>query len=310
MLRRSLSSLIACLTLVAMLVQGTWVLAGTTGTISGTVIDTATKQPLGGAKISASSPSQSASVTADSQGHYTFLSLAPDTYVLSVEYSGYDSVLLSGVTVQADQVRVVPLNLSKSLKTIATVHNQSVAALVKPGTTSDVYSITAAQQEKLAAVGGGGNLNSAWSAIATVPGVFVMPGQSGYIGAGPSISIRGGDYDQIGYEIDGVPVNRAFDNYPSGPASSLGQGELQVYTGGGPANAEANGISGFINQVIRTGSYPGFSNVDLGIGGPAYYHKASFEFGGASPTTTFPTTSASAATTRTSASPTSSTALR
>ena len=58
---------------------------------------------------------------------------------------------------------------------------------------------------------------------------------------------------------------------------------MQVYTGGGPANAEANGISGFINQVIRTGSYPGFSNVDLGVGGPAYYHKASFEFGGASP---------------------------
>ena len=59
-----------------------------------------------------------------------------------------------------------------------------------------------------------------WSAIATVPGVFVAPGQAGYIGAGPSISIRGGDYDQIGYEIDGVPVNRAFDNYPSGPTSS------------------------------------------------------------------------------------------
>jgi hypothetical protein len=270
-----------------MLCQGTWVLAGTTGTISGTVLDSATKQPLAGAVISASSPSQSATATADSSGHYTFLSLAPDTYVLSVEYKGYDSVLLSGVTVQADQVRVVPLDLSKSLKTIATVHNQSVGALVKPGTTSDVYSITATQQEKLAGVGGGGNLNSAWSAIATVPGVFVSPGQSGYIGAGPSISIRGGDYDQIGYEIDGVPVNRAFDNYPSGPASSLGQGELQVYTGGGPATAEANGISGFINQVIRTGSYPGFANGDLGVGGPAFYHKASFEFGGASPNRNF-----------------------
>ena len=82
MLRRSLSSLIACLTLVAMLVQGTWVLAGTTGTISGTVTDTATKQPLAGAKVSASSPSQNATVIADSQGHYTFLSLAPDTYVV------------------------------------------------------------------------------------------------------------------------------------------------------------------------------------------------------------------------------------
>ena len=42
----------------------------------------------------------------------------------------------------------------------------------------------------------------------------VAPGQNGYIGAGASLSIRGGDYDQIGYELDGIPVNRAFDSYP------------------------------------------------------------------------------------------------
>ena len=94
-------------------------------------------------------------------------------------------------------------------------------------------------------------------------------------------TVRLGYYDQIGYEVDGVPVNRAFDNYPSGPVSSLGQQELQVYTGVPPANAQANGLSGFINQVIRTGSYPGFATADLGIGGPSFYHKASFEIGGA-----------------------------
>ena len=121
------------------------------------------------------------------------------------------------MTVQADQVRVVPLNLSKSLQTIATVHNRAASALVKSGTTADVYSITAAQQEKLQGVGGGGNLNSAWSAIATVPGVFVMPGQSGYIGAGPTLSIRGGDYDQIGYEIDGVPDQSRLRQLPLRP---------------------------------------------------------------------------------------------
>ena len=92
---------------------------------------------------------------------------------------------------------------------------------MKPGTTADVYSIDPTQQDKFQGLGGGGNANSAWSSMASIPGVFVPPNQNGYVGAAATISIRGGDYDQIGYEIDGVPVNRAFDNYPSGPLSSL-----------------------------------------------------------------------------------------
>ena len=64
--------------------------------------------------------------------------------------------------------------------------------------------------------------------------------------------IRGGDYAQVGYEFDGVPTNKAFDNYPANTLSSLGQQEVQIYTGP-PVNAEASGSSGFINQVVRTG---------------------------------------------------------
>jgi hypothetical protein len=132
--------------------------------------------------------------------------------------------------------------------------------------------------------------------------------QAGYIGAGPEISIRGGDYDQIGYEIDGVPVNRAFDNYPSGTASSLGQQELQVYTGAAPANAEAQGLSGFINQVIKTGTYPASTTITGDLGGPMYYHKFSIETGGASENRNFPIRWASAVTIRTFVRATSSTA--
>ncbi|MDB5070728.1 MAG: TonB-dependent receptor, partial [Candidatus Eremiobacteraeota bacterium] len=84
-----------------------------------------------------------------------------------------------------------------------------------------------------------------------------------------------------------VPVNRAFDNYPSGSLSSLGQQELQVYTGAPAANAEANGISGYINQVIRTGTAPASRNLDLAIGTPIFYNKVSFEAGGANPGRTF-----------------------
>ncbi len=280
---------VAVLLLIAFVLQGTTsVLAGTTGAITGTVLDPASNQPVAGAKVTASSPSQSATATSDATGRFSFISLNPDTYTISTpETSSRQAASVSGVTVQADQTVNVSLTQPQKLKVIGTVTSRAAAALVKPGTTADVYSINAVTQDKASAVGGGGNLNTAWSAITTVPGVFVANNQAGYIGAGATISIRGGDYDQIGYELDGVPVNRAFDNYPSGPLSSLGQQELQVYTGATPANSEAEGLSGYINQVIRTGTAPASRNLTLAIGTPVFYNKIAFEAGGANPARTF-----------------------
>jgi outer membrane receptor protein involved in Fe transport len=267
--------------LVALLVQGTWALAGTTGSLTGTVVDTANK-PVKGAKVSAVSPSQISNTTTDANGQFSFLALAPDTYNVSVEAPGFDAATQAGITVFADQSRSLPITLGK-LKEIVRVQSRSATSLVRPGTTADVYAVDATQQAAFQGVGGGASLNTAYSAIATVPGVYVPQGVQGGNGIGSNVYIRGGDYDQVGFEIDGVPVNRSFDNYPSGPAASIGQSQLEVYTGAAPANAEGQGLAGFINQVIRVGTYPGFVTGDFGIGGPAYYHKAAFEVGGATP---------------------------
>ena len=155
---------------------------------------------------------------------------------------------------------------------------RSASALVKPGTTADVYSVGREQQDRVNALGGGGGLNSGYSAVASVPGAYVPPNQAGYY---QTVHIRGGDVDQVGYEFDGIPVNRAFDNYASGSLSSLGQLELQVYTGASPAASEAQGLAGFINQVIRSGTLPAYQDAQLDLGGPMYYHSAMFEAGGA-----------------------------
>ncbi|MHB8357631.1 MAG: TonB-dependent receptor domain-containing protein, partial [Vulcanimicrobiaceae bacterium] len=180
----------------------------------------------------------------------------------------------------ADATQTVSVSLQPALKTIAKVTSRAASSLIKSGTTADVYSVNASTQSTVKALGGGGGLDNAYSAIATVPGAYVPVGQAGWYQA---VYIRGGDYDQVGYEFDGVPVNRAFDNYPSTNASALGQQELQVYTGASPANAEGQGLAGFINQVIRDGTYPGSASTDIGIGGPTYYHKMNVEAGGATP---------------------------
>jgi len=279
--RRTVQSLVAVLALVAMLCQGTSVLAGTTGTLTGTAIDTTTHSPIAGAKVTAASSSQTATVTADASGRFTFIALAPDTYTVSIDANGFQPTSLAGISVNADQTRTISLTTTKALRTIARVATRAATSLVKPGTTADVYSVDATQQAKFSGVGGGAEQNQAYSAIATVPGAYVPQGVQDGNGIGAALYIRGGDYDQVGFEIDGVPVNRSFDNYPSGPAATLGQQELQVYTGAAPADAEAQGLAGFINQVIKIGSYPFFANGSTSIGGPAFYHQGSIELGGA-----------------------------
>ena len=255
-------------------------LAGTTGGISGIVTIAGTATPIPGVKVTVTSPSQTAATSTDARGHFAFVSLAPDEYTIALEKSGYAPLSYAGVTVLADAQQTLSLSMRVALKTIANVTSRSASSLVKAGTTADIYSINAAQQARTAVLGGGGALNSAYSAIASVPGAYVPANQNGYLQA---VHIRGGDASEVGYEFDGIPVNRAFDNYPSGSLSSLGQLELQVYTGATPANAEAQGLAGFVNRVIKTGTFPGYASANLSLGSPIFYHSANVEVGGATP---------------------------
>jgi Carboxypeptidase regulatory-like domain/TonB dependent receptor len=281
MFRRSLRHLGTALTLlVAFVCQETWTLASVTGGLTGTVVDAETLAPVAGAQVTAASPSQSATTTTDAAGHFNFLTLAPDTYTVTASKAAYQATSVPGQVVFADTVQSVAIRMPKALRTIAHVTAAAAGSLVKSGTTADVYSINSTTQQAAAALGGGGSLNQAYSAIATVPGAYVIPNQSGYY---ETINIRGGDYDQVGYEFDGIPVNRSFDNYASSSASSLGNAEVQVYTGAPPANSQGNGLAGYINQVIKSGTYPGYATGSLGIGAPAFYHRAAVEVGGSTP---------------------------
>ncbi len=254
--------------------------AGTTGTITGTVVDSATKAPIAGAAVSAVSPSQVAHVTTDASGRFTFLSLSPETYTVSAQRAGYDDVSISGISVFADQSQTLSIVLQKSLKQIARVTSRSSLSPVRPGTGTDVYSVNPGLTAAAATLGGGGGLNNAYSAIASMPGAYVPPNQ---VGVNQTVYIRGGYYDQIGYEYDGVPINRSFDNYPGNAETTLGQQELQIYTGGGEADANATGLAGFINQVIKTGTFPGYATGGLAVGTPTFYHDARIEAGGSTP---------------------------
>ena len=256
--------------------------AGTTGGISGVVSQAGTSTPLAGVTVSLKSPSQSASTITDARGHFAFVSLAPDEYTITLDKAGYDAAVVSPASrsLPTRSRRYRSRCTSRSRRS-PSVTSRSASSLVRPGTTADLYSVNAAQQERTAVLGGGGNLNSAYSAIAIGPG-RVRAGESKRVQL-QAVHVRGGDSYEVGYEFDGIPVNRAFDNYPSGSLSSLGQLELQVYTGATPSNAEAQGLAGFINQVIKTGTFPGYATVNPSVGTPTFYHSLNVEAGGATP---------------------------
>ncbi len=251
--------------------------AGTTGTIVGRIVDQNTNAPVAGARVSVASPSQNATSDTDASGGFRFLSLNPDTYTVTVERTGYETLSLAGVTVQADQTQTLNRAVAPRLARIGSTTARRATDLIRAGTTSDVYSVSGAYQDASQALGGPGGLTNAYAAIQSVPGVNVQQGQQGWF---QTLSIRGGDIDQVGYELDGIPTNRVYDNAPQTMLSNLGQQELQVYTGGTPASSDASSISGYVNQVIRTGTNPGFKTLQLGIGSPQLFNKGQIEFGG------------------------------
>ncbi|MBV8374703.1 MAG: carboxypeptidase regulatory-like domain-containing protein, partial [Candidatus Eremiobacteraeota bacterium] len=179
-------------------INGAAGVAGTTGTLSGVVVS-GSGAPLAGARVVAVSPSQQETVTTDSAGHFALLSLAPDTYSLTASKTGYETATLTGISVFADTVQTLRISLAAALRTIARVTTRSSIDVVKPGTTGDVYSVNPTISQAAAGLGGGGGLNNAYSAIATVPGAFVPPNQQGWF---QTVYIRGGDFDQVGYEFD------------------------------------------------------------------------------------------------------------
>src|SRR6185312_5769694 len=107
--------IVALALLVAFLGQVTWALAGTTGGIGGTVTDE-NGSAVAGASVKVLSASQAASATTDASGHFSFLSLAPDTYTVSIEKQNYTSVSYAGVTVFADNQLALSFKIAKDLK--------------------------------------------------------------------------------------------------------------------------------------------------------------------------------------------------
>jgi hypothetical protein len=277
---------VAALVLLVVVFQGTRVLAGTVGTIQGTVMD-ANGHPIAGAAVTVASPSQTGHSTTDSKGFYAVLNLSPDTYTVTASKDGYDTTSVTGFTVQADQVTTADVTMQLTAKIIGHVTSTAVSSVVNKSVTGDLYAVNAQTVNAYQGSSGGAEtLYSQNGVVGSMPGVVRTVGSgAGYFGQG-TLSIRGGAYDQVGFELDGIPLNRGFDFYNGTSFLTNGISSLEVYTGGEPADA-GRAMSGYINQVIQRGSYPGGADLTMMAGTPSYNHTLQTDVYGATPNNKF-----------------------
>ncbi|MBV9103961.1 MAG: carboxypeptidase regulatory-like domain-containing protein [Candidatus Eremiobacteraeota bacterium] len=88
--------------------------AGTTGQVEGRITDTQGR-PLANASITLASTGVRLFTKSDEHGHYHFLSLYPDDYVLTVNRSGNMSFVSMWFEVQADQTTTCNVRLDPAL---------------------------------------------------------------------------------------------------------------------------------------------------------------------------------------------------
>jgi len=276
MIARYLLALSMAVSLIAGTCAPSFAAGGQTGNVNGTLMDATTQAVIAGAKVTASSPSNSASTTTDSHGFFGFIGLPVDTYTLTVTAPGYDIFSLAGVTVQGDQtVNVGSVTLRKALQQIGRTQARSASSVFQRNQTVDQYTVTGDAILQTTGKAGSTNENDL---LLAVPGVTLT--NTG----GPTI--RGGLRTEVGYQLDGINFTEPFFSQNGGLGKFTGLGTLQVVEGAGDAT-QANVGSGVINLIPKRGTYPSTALVSVESGGPNFNHQVAIEYGWATPDNRF-----------------------
>lgn len=257
-------------------------LAGTTGNISGRITDDH-GTGVAKAKVTVVSPSQTVSTTTNDDGFYSILNLAPDTYTVTVSKEGYQTTSSSGITVQADQSSSANVSIHLEVKTIGKVLTSATASVVSRTVTGDLYAVNAqAINSYQGSAGGAETLYSQNGVVGSMPGVVRSIGSGGGYSGNGTLSFRGGSNDQVGFELEGIPLNRSFDSANATSFVTNGLASLEIYTGGEPADA-GRSMSGYVNEIIRRGTYPGGADFTGVIGSPLFNHTIQADVFGGTP---------------------------
>jgi len=205
--------------------------AGTTGKISGQVIDQATGDPLPGCNILVDGTILGAA--SDIDGNYYILNIPPGNYTLRFMMIGYAQLRMTDVNVQVDFTTGIDAALSVEVMKGQEVTVVAERAMIQKDLTSTTSVVGAKEMESLP--------------VTEVGDVLAM--QAGYVDG----SLRGGRRGEVMYMIDGVPMTDSYDRSSTVDVNTSMVQELQVISGA--FNAEyGQAMSGIVNITTKQGS--------------------------------------------------------
>jgi outer membrane receptor protein involved in Fe transport len=214
--------------IILLLMLSSYTVAGTTGKISGKMIDANTGEPLFGANVLIMGTTMGAAANYD--GEYFIINIPPGTYSIKASIIGYRTVVINDVRVSVDQTTKLDFKLSEESVEMGEVVVSATKPLVRKDLTSTESKVSGKDIVLLPL-----------EDVASVVNI-----QAGVVDG----HFRGGRSNEVKYLIDGVSVNDAFSGSSSLEAEINSIEEIQVLTG--TFNAEyGEALSGVVNQVTK-----------------------------------------------------------
>lgn len=238
--------------------------AGTSGKITGRIMDVVKKEPLPGVTVVLEGMRRGAVTQAD--GYYYILSVDPGVYKLTASLVGYNKVSKQDVRAVADYTTTVNFDLKETAVQMSEMVVMAERPPVEPDKTDSKYVVTKENIEALPMA------RSLADLMALQPGVY----------QNDATIIRGGDSQDAAFYVDGVRIVTTDFNGPTSQSPSIGPRtftginktsiqELVVVSGG--ANAEYGNLeSGVISVVTRDGSKEFHGWGDLAYTPPGQKH--------------------------------------
>jgi outer membrane receptor for ferrienterochelin and colicin len=211
--------------------------AGTTGKLTGQIMDAGTKSPLPGAVVLLEGTPYGG--VAEIDGHYLVLNLPPGIYTARARLLGYKDLRVENVRVSVDLTTEIDFPLESTIMDIG----ESVTVTAKRSMV--VKDLTAST-----AVVGADEM----SAMPVTEVSDAVELQAGLVkDSGGNLHVRGGRKGEISYWIDGVPVTDVYDGGTIVDVNKDMVQELQVISGA--FNAEyGQAMSGIVNITTKEGS--------------------------------------------------------
>jgi outer membrane receptor protein involved in Fe transport len=246
----------AIITLLALFLLRLPLVAGTTGKITGRVVDQDTREPLVGVNITVEGTLLGGAT--DVSGNYTVLAVPPGTYRVKASLVGYSVTVITDVRVNIDQTSTVGLEMKQQVIESGEVIIVAERKAVQRDVSTSVASVTGDEVKALP--------------VSSVSEVVTL--QAGVEGG---LVIRGGGADQSLFLLDGVTQRDPRNNQPISSVPMSAVKEMNVQRGG--FNAEYGQLqAGIINVVTKEGAQNSYS-----LSVTARYSPPSKKYFGSSP---------------------------